>query len=228
MIKYAIFDLDDTLLDFKRGEREGLTNIMTKYGVSDLQKGISTYTKINRKVWDAIEQGQPREALLKTRFSKAFDLLGIKVDGVAVEAEYRKGLDTNFHKLQGADQLLNDLKSAGVRLLVGTNGVKATQLSRLKGSGLENYFDDYFISEDIGFAKPDKRFFEPIFAKYNDLEMKNTVMVGDRLQADILGANRAQLSSIWYNPQQLPVVEDYQPTYIASSFDQVKKIILDI
>lgn len=171
MIKYAIFDLDDTLLDFKRGEREGLTKIMTKYGVSDLKQGFDTYTKINHQVWQAIEQGQARDALLNTRFSKAFNLLGIKVDGAAVEAEYRSSLDTNFYKLQGVDELLSDLKAAGVHLLVGTNGVKETQLRRLKGSGLEHYFEDYFISEDIGFAKPDKRFFEPMFKKiwkFND------------------------------------------------------------
>lgn len=113
MIKYAIFDLDDTLLDFKRGEREGLTKIMTKYGVSDLKQGFDTYTKINHQVWEAIEQGQARDTLLNTRFSKAFDLLGIKVDGATVEAEYRNSLDTNFYKLQGVDELLSDLKAAG-------------------------------------------------------------------------------------------------------------------
>ncbi|ANI98269.1 YjjG family noncanonical pyrimidine nucleotidase [Pediococcus pentosaceus] len=226
MIKYAIFDLDDTLLDFKRGEREGLTKIMTKYGVSDLKQGFDTYTKINHQVWEAIEQGQARDALLNTRFSKAFNLLGIKVDGAAVEAEYRSSLDTNFYKLQGVDELLSDLKAAGVHLLVGTNGVKETQLRRLKGSGLEHYFEDYFISEDIGFAKPDKRFFEPMFKKYGNLTT-NAVMVGDRLQADVLGAKRAQLNSIWYNPQALPVVQSYQPTYVANSFKQIKKIILN-
>ncbi|WP_308372835.1 HAD family hydrolase [Pediococcus pentosaceus] len=65
-----------------------------------------------------------------------------------------------------------------------------------------------------------------MFKKYGNLTT-NAVMVGDRLQADVLGAKRAQLNSIWYNPQALPVVQSYQPTYVANSFKQIKKIILN-
>lgn len=227
MIKYAIFDLDDTLLDFKRGEQEGVENILSKYGVQDVSKGMTTYLKINHQIWDKIEHGFPREQLLKTRFSDTFSQLGIEVDGIKVEQEYRRVLDHNFYKIDGADQLLEELKNSGIRLMVGTNGIKTTQLSRLAGSGLERYFEDFFISEDVGFAKPDRRFFNPIHNKYQDMQMQNTVVVGDRIQADILGAKRANLSSIWFNPNQLANKEQYQPTYVADNYDQVKNIILN-
>ena len=61
MLKYAIFDLDDTLLDFEKGERIKATEVLRKYGVQDLTTGLATYTKINQQVWEAIEQGAPRD-----------------------------------------------------------------------------------------------------------------------------------------------------------------------
>lgn len=227
MIKYAIFDLDDTLLDFKKGEREGLTKILRKYGVHDIDQGIKTYLKVNRVVWNKIEQGQPREELLHQRFTDTFNLLGMNIDGTLAEREYRTGLDQNFYKIGGAERLLTNLKNAGVHLMVGTNGIKQTQISRLKGSNLDQYFEDFFISEDIGYTKPDKRFFTPIQHKYLDMDGKNTVMIGDRIQADVLGAKRAALSSIWFNPNHSINSEDYQPTYIAQTYDQIEKIILN-
>jgi putative hydrolase of the HAD superfamily len=227
MIKYAIFDLDDTLLDFQRGEHEGLTKILTKYGVTNLQQGMDTYLEINRRIWDAIEQGANRTELLNTRFSKTLKLFDIEVDGAQVEAEYREHLNHNFHQLAGAEDLLKDLKGAGVQLLVGTNGVKKTQLDRLTGSGLDGYFVDCFISDDVGYPKPDRRFFTPMLTKYSDMQADNTVMIGDRLQADILGANHANLSSIWYNPKNHLNQESYRPTYEAHSFDEIKAIVLN-
>lgn len=51
-------------------------------------------------------------------------------------------------------------------------------------------------------------------------------MIGDRLQSDILGANRVGLRSIWYNPNEMENTFDYQPTYTANSYDQIKQILL--
>ncbi|EFL94771.1 HAD superfamily hydrolase [Pediococcus acidilactici] len=226
MLKYAIFDLDDTLLDFKKGERIKATEVLRKYGVQDLTTGLATYTKINQQVWEAIEQGAPRDQVLKTRFSKTFAALGVDGDGVAAEREYRQRLATSYYQFEGAQALLRDLKSAGIRLMVGTNGVKKTQLSRLAGSKLDQYFIDCFISEDVGYAKPDERFFAPIKHKYADMSFQNTAMVGDRLQSDILGANQAGFKSIWYNPQQIAVDAPIKPTAVAHSYDQLRELML--
>ena len=226
MFKYAIFDLDDTLLDFYRDEVEGVRRLMKEQGVQDIEHGLQVYLSINKHVWEQIEQGHPSQKLLDTRFSIAFSKLEITVDGKELEAQYRNILNHNFYTIDGSEQLLQDLKSAGLKLFVGTNGVKRTQLDRLDGSHLGQYFDDCFISDDIGFTKPDKRFFSPIFKRYKDITYQNTIMIGDSLKSDILGANEVGLQNIWFNPHQIVNNMDFKPTYEVQTYQQVENILI--
>ena len=69
MLKYVIFDLDDTLLDFSRGEHEGILNLLKKYGITDLQHGLQVYQAHNHWVWSQIEHGADPEPLLNQRFA---------------------------------------------------------------------------------------------------------------------------------------------------------------
>jgi len=224
--QYAIFDLDDTLLDFTRGEAESITKLLKQCGITDIQRGLETYTRVNLQVWQQIEQGAAREPLLEQRFTQAFNKLGVTVNGAALEQQYSQMLDHNYYTLQGAPQLLRQLQQAGVHLIVGTNGVKSTQLNRLTGAGLTSYFEQVVISEDVGYAKPDERFFTPIFRQHPALTKANTLMIGDRLQSDILGARHADLDNVWFNPHHRVNQEGYQPTYEVDDFDGLKQLLL--
>ncbi|KRN02290.1 HAD superfamily hydrolase [Levilactobacillus senmaizukei DSM 21775 = NBRC 103853] len=226
MKKYVIFDLDDTLLDFNRGEVEGIRQLLREYQVPDVSAGFQTYLQVNHQVWEQIEQGANREQLLNDRFTETFARLGMTVDGAELERTYSGMLDHNFYTLPGASTLLADLQQAGVHLIAGTNGTKATQISRLAGSGVGRYFDDVFISEDVGYNKPDRRFFQPIFRRHPNLSQQNALMVGDRLQSDILGAERAELPSVWFNPHQVENRTTIQPTFETGSYTELKQLIL--
>jgi len=226
MKKYAIIDLDDTLLDFTRGENEGVTQLLKKYGVTDVQRGLATYVQINRNVWHQIELGADRGPLLNTRFTQAFDAMGVAVDGIALEKQYKSMLDHNYYTLPGATALLTALNHAGVTVIAGTNGTKSIQLNRLSGAHLADYFDSIFISEDVGYDKPDARFFAPIFKQYPAMSAANTVMVGDSLHSDILGATNAHLDSIWFNPRHTAASAMYRPTHEVDSFTALKQLLL--
>jgi len=226
MKKYAIIDLDDTLLDFTRGENEGVTRLLQKYGVTDVQRGLATYVKINQDVWHQIELGADRAPLLDTRFARAFGAMGVTVDGPAVEKQYKSMLDHNYYTLPGAITFLTELTRAGVTVIAGTNGTKSIQLTRLAGSQLTRFFDSIFISEDVGYDKPDERFFAPIFTQYPTMTAGNTVMVGDSLHSDILGATNAHLDSVWFNPRHAVKSVDYHPTYEADSYASLKHVLL--
>lgn len=226
MLKYVIFDLDDTLLDFSRGEHEGLTYMLKKYGLTDIQHGLQVYQTHNHWVWAQIEQGADPQPLLNQRFAIAFKQLGLTVNGPALQREYNTILAHNFYTIPGATQLLTDLQAAGLTLLVGTNGVKTTQLSRIQGSGLAPYFQQVFISADLGVAKPDPRFFAAIFTQNPAMTAENTIMVGDNLASDIYGATQAHLKNIWYNPQQLPNPKPYQPTATVTNYQQLEHYLL--
>ncbi|WP_125566365.1 YjjG family noncanonical pyrimidine nucleotidase [Companilactobacillus insicii] len=225
MFKYIIFDLDDTLLDFHRGEIEGIHKILEQQGIQDIDQGLQTYLSINKHVWEQIEKGVPSQKLLDTRFSLTFSKLGLTVDGKEIEKKYRSMLNHNFYTIDGAEQLLQVLKNMGLILLVGTNGVKKTQVDRLTGSGLDKYFDHYFISDDIGFNKPDIRFFSPIFKKYHDLSTNNAIMIGDSLKSDILGSRKAGLKNIWFNPNNNANTFEFKPTFEAHSYKDIEDIL---
>jgi len=226
MKKYAIFDLDDTLLDFTRGETEGVTAIFNQYGVTDVAAAMTTYLTINHDIWHRIEQGAARGPLLDTRFARTFATLGMQVDGVALEAEYKGMLNHNYYTLPGATAFLTGLAQAGVTLIAGTNGTKSVQESRLAGSRITRFFDDVFISEDVGYDKPDSRFFAPIFTAYPTLTSANALMIGDSLRSDIQGATNAGLANVWFNPHHTPNSAALQPTYEVDSYAALTKLVL--
>lgn len=225
-MKYVIFDLDDTLLDFQAAEQASLTTILTRYHVPDLAVAKRIYLAHNQQVWQQIEHGANRDQLLDQRFKIVFAKLGITVDGPKVQHQYNDLLGQGFQVLPGVAPMLTKLRAAGLVLLIGTNGVQDTQIKRLVGSGLANQFDHVFISETVGFAKPDRRFFDAIFATYPDLSPKNTVMVGDSLASDIAGAANVGLLSIWFNPQHLANLSDVHPTATVTNFDQLQQLLL--
>ena len=225
-MKYVIFDLDDTLLDFQAAEQASLTTILTRYHVPDLAVAKRIYLAHNQQVWQQIEHGADRDQLLDQRFKIVFAKLGITVDGPKVQHQYNDLLGQGFQVLPGVAPMLTKLRAAGLVLLIGTNGVQDTQLKRLVGSGLANQFDHVFISETVGFAKPDRRFFDAIFATYPDLSTTNTVMVGDSLASDITGANNVGLPSVWFNPHHLNNSSDIQPTATVDSFTQLQTLLL--
>ncbi|MCL3856150.1 YjjG family noncanonical pyrimidine nucleotidase [Lactiplantibacillus plantarum] len=227
-MQYAIFDLDNTILDFDRAEAANLAAVFQHHGVTDIRRAENEYQAYNETVWQQIEQGADRDSLLDQRFQVFLGTLGITVDGPAVQQEYDQLLAHSYQVIPGAHELLRTLTNAGLTLLVGTNGIniKHTQLSRLAGAHMTPYFDHIFISESIGYAKPNPHFFNAIHDQYPDMNATNTVMIGDSLRSDIAGAATVQLPSIWYNPQHAHNDTTIAPTYTVDNFKQLQKLLL--
>lgn len=198
--KYIIFDLDDTLLDFKDNERKGLEKIFKKYNIPVDEKSFNQYQEINKALWDKLEKGNiSKKDVLSKRFTEFFKLYNYEIDGQIIEDEYRNSLNSGHKIIPNANFILSELKSMGYIIFSGTNGVGYTQRKRLKDSDLINYFDDLFISEEVGFEKPNIEFFKSISNKYKDINSANTLMIGDSLNSDIKGANNFSIDSIWFN-----------------------------
>ncbi len=198
--KNLIFDLDDTLLDFQDNERNSLEFIFKKYNIPFDEKSINQYKSINRKFWSQIEQGciKKEEALTK-RFEEFFALYGYNIEGEIIENEYQNCLTKGHKTIPKAMETLIELRNRGYKIFVGTNGIGQTQKQRLKDSKLMNLFDDVFISEEMGVEKPNSKFFEMIFNKYDFMKKDETLMVGDSLASDIKGANNFGIDCVWFN-----------------------------
>lgn len=108
---------------------------------------------------------------------------------------------------------------------VVTNGVSKTQYQRLKDAKLMSFFKDIFVSEDTGYQKPMKEFFDYVFARIPNVKKHETVIIGDSLSSDILGGQLAGIDTIWLNPQKKNT-DGIKPTHMIESIEQLPDLLL--
>lgn len=204
MKKYStvLFDADNTLFDFDMAEKLALSRVLTELGISPTEEITALYSKINLSYWRAFERGEVTKAHLRTaRFKDLFNEIGYaeKADLDAVADCYLSYLGEGAYLLDGALYLCQRLKEEGFEVDIITNGVTATQKSRLKKSGLEKIVDRVFISEEIGSQKPFPAFFEHVFENIGEKDKSKLVVVGDSYGSDIKGACAVGLDCVWFN-----------------------------
>ena len=127
--------------------------------------------------------------------------------------------------LPGALELVRDL-SAQYELYIVTNGNAATQKTRLERSGLMDYVNSYFVSEDAGAAKPDVRYFDYVFSRIPGFGKEEALLIGDSLTSDMQGAKNVGIDSLWYCPQGGEAPEGLAITYRAGSFEEMQELLL--
>ena len=143
----------------------------------------------------------------------------------AFEASYRKWLGVGHWFLPDAVEILEYLKARGYRLYIASNGVIDTQYSRLESAGIGPFFDGIFISEEIGFHKPQKAYFDACFARIPDFAREEAVLIGDSLSSDIRGAKNAGIASIWLNRNGRTAPPEHRPDYEIHSLRELCGIL---
>ena len=201
MIRYVLFDVDDTLLDFGKAEAAAIRKTFERIGIPVTDELIRRYSEINAQQWSRFEKGEiTREKLLTERFDILFSELGINVPSEMAQASYEYLLGIGHYFVDGAAELLEALKDK-YELYIVSNGNASVQDRRLKSAGIIPYFKDIFISERVGFNKPSAEFFEACFERIPGFEKDKAVIVGDRLSSDILGGINAGVKTCWFNPR---------------------------
>jgi len=199
-----LLDADGTLLDFERAEDCALRETFGKFGLRYDDEIRAMYKTLNRKLWEAFEKGEiSREQILRRRFRNVFHQMGVKEELAGFEEEYQLALGRGAFVMPNAPEVCRRL-CGPCRLYVVTNGVAATQRSHLERSGLLPYLSGVFISEEMGYRKPQKEYFDHAFSRIPDFDRESTLMVGDSLTSDMRGGVNAGLSTCWYNPQRKP------------------------
>lgn len=226
--QFLLFDLDDTLLDFQAAQAFALPYFLKQEGVAeqDLPLYTETYKRMNHQLWEDLEKGLiDRETLQNTRFSKLFAHFGIEKDGAFLAEKYQDLMAQQGQTLEGALELLQELKAKGFRLFAASNGFLSIQTGRLKASTFDQIFEQVFISEQVGAAKPELFFFETVAKQIEGFDASQALMIGDSLSADIQGAKNAGLASMWFNPKGLENDLGFAPIYEVKNYEELKKIL---
>lgn len=214
MYKHIFFDLDHTIWDFDRNAEETLMELFHRYnlpalGLSSPQNFIQTYTENNHFLWAEYHMGKiTKETLRSERFSKTFIQLGVEPEKVPhqFEEDYVRISPTKTNLFEGAEKVLVYLQKK-YSLHIISNGFKETTLTKMHLSGLNPYFKNVVISEDVGVNKPDKAVFEYALQKAGAIKAES-IMVGDSLEADIRGAQDFGMRAIYFNPLNREKPED--------------------
>lgn len=179
-----LLDADDTLLDFKRGEREKLQETFAAYGVNADESVLTCFHRINVALWQKLERGEiERKKLVVERFRLLFDEIGVAADPAAVSGHYFSLMQQAAYFIDGAEEFLRTLKKTG-RVYIVTNGSREVQRSRFALSGLNGYADGTFISEEVGCDKPSPAYAAFVEAHIPDYDRARAVWVGDSLSSD--------------------------------------------
>lgn len=213
MIKYILLDLDDTLLDFHMAEAVALRKTMTHFGVEPTDSAVARYSEINDAQWKKLETGELTRAEVKLRrFEIFFAELGVDCDAEAARQYYENALGVGHYFMEGAEEMLEALYGS-YQLYIVSNGTTAVQNGRMASAGIARYFDGIFLSEALGYVKPQREFFDACFAKIPQFDPAQAIILGDSLTSDIQGGINAGIRTCWFNPKKGKGREDILPDF---------------
>lgn len=224
---HILFDADDTLLDFQKAEKYALLDTLKSYNIELTNEIYATYQLINHELWSDFERGKvSKEFVQTTRFEKLFSKLQLVASGEEGNEKYQSFLCCQTWLVPHAKDVCEKL-SKDAKLVIVTNGVGKTQEARIRNSALSSYITELIVSENIGYQKPDLKYFEYTFKTIgiSPLERKNVLLVGDSMVSDIQGAINAGIDSCWFNPKKSIPCQPYFPTFTIDNLIQLLDIV---
>lgn len=228
--KHLFFDLDHTLWDFDRNSTESLKEIFSNFsldllGLSDPDLFVKSFLKINTALWDSFDRGHIHHSYIReNRFRMVFQELNVACpdDHRDIGEFYLQSLPNKNHLLDGALELLEYVSAQEYGIHIITNGFNEIQAKKIASSGIGHFFKNVVTFETANAKKPDSKIFEYAI-QLAQADKTDSLMIGDNWVADILGAKRAGLDAVYYNPAGLKF--DETPTYDIRKLEELKLIL---
>ena len=225
MIEFLFLDLDDTILDFHKAERIALSKTILEFGVEPTEEILARYHVINKWHWEQLELGKlTRQEVVENRFGMLFSELGVAADKALCAKVYEKNLSIGHYFLPGAEETVERL-SGKYRLFLASNGTASVQRGRMTSANLYRFFEQVFVSQEIGCNKPAREYFDGCFARIPDFDRDRAIMVGDSLTSDIRGGINAGIRTVWVNPDGKTAPADIRPDYEIRSITELEDLL---
>jgi putative hydrolase of the HAD superfamily len=186
---------------------------------------LSIYEPYNLELWRIYGEGKITKAELnRRRYSHPLEVVGINdqklADRFCREALGR--IPTKNKLIDGAIELLEYLRPK-YRMYILSNGFTELQSHKMRTTGIDKYFDALILSEEIGVNKPNRELFEYALQK-SALDVKESIMIGDMFETDIVGAANIGMEQIYFNPKKKDD-NTFAPTYMVTELLQIKDIL---
>lgn len=232
--QYLIFDVDDTLLNFRSAYSHAQRAVAAKMGVPYSQEFIRLDEKLGWRYWDEFGLGDTGNqevqkayhkvyaAYLEKHFTSLSEMLGVAADISEVVDTYFSALATSREPVEPDSLEVFSRLAKEYKLVLATNGIGWVQRARL--AELLPIAAAVFISEEIGAAKPAEDFFRVMLNTFG-CAANECLMIGDSLSNDIAGAQHAGMHTCWYNHKNHNLSEASMPDYIIHSIHELDKML---
>ena len=227
--RHLFFDLDHTLWDFERNTSEAIKEIydifeLSRWSFFSFDDFKNEFTEVNSDLWDKFNHGKiERLELRNERFKMILEKLGVDVDEIpkGIGDKYLELAPIKSHVIPFAHEILEYLKS-NYRLHIISNGFDDVQHTKLQASKIRDYFEVIVTSDSSGYRKPQKGIFE--FAmKSANASKTNSIMIGDNIDTDIIGAQNAAMDHVFFNPNKH--LHNLHVTHEIDSLKQIMNIL---
>jgi putative hydrolase of the HAD superfamily len=228
--RHIFFDLDHTLWDFEANSKATLQQLFTEFdlpgkGITSFDTFHEIYSVHNDKMWSNFRKGHiDRETLRWKRMWLTLVDFKIANEPLALELSkrYLELLPTQREVFPYTNEILDYCQSKGYGIHLITNGFEETQKQKMEHCGIGHYFGEVITSEKAMSLKPRKEIFDYAL-NVTGAEAATSIMIGDALDIDILGARNAGMDQVFFNPFKTPHKDS--PTYEISCLSELKTII---
>ena len=232
--KDLFIDFDDTLYDTHGNSVIALSETFEFFHLeryfADPKVFYDAYWWANIDLWTRYSKGEiTRDYLIVERFRRPLsEGKGLTItESLCLEMSDRflDFCSTKPGVVEGAHELMDYLKAKGYRMHMTSNGFHEVQYKKLAACGLLDYFDTVILSEDAGVNKPAQAFFDYAI-RQSGAALETTLMIGDNLQTDILGALHAGIDALLFNRWNVDVKESPQvPTFVVDHLRDIMGIL---
>jgi len=220
--RLALFDLDDTLVDRRGAFHTWAQEFAVTYGLDD--RWVTWLDLVDAHRSGSMEQF----------FAAVRDQFALAESVENLWRQYRRRMPelTTCPAVNLA--ALVELRAAGWRIGIVTNGMADNQLGKIRSTGLATLVDGWCISADVGIRKPDPDIFR-LAAQRCGAYAEGGWMVGDSLPLDVTGGHNAGLRTIWVTDPGLASVAreegpeffvEHVPEFVVESLPEAAAILL--
>lgn len=220
-----LMDADDTVFDFHKAERQAFYEMAADQGLRCDDQLYTRYSEINLAHWKMLERGEiTKKALLTARFEQWLSESGQQGDPLRMNDCYIAKLSTFAFLFDDSEEALENL-SKQHRIYFITNGTASVQRGRFARTSVMRYIDNFFISSEIGYEKPDRRYFQAVIEQIPDFDPAQTLVVGDSPTSDLAGAIGMGFDCCYVNRRGKALPDGMRVTFEVPDLRTLCKII---